>query len=694
MLDTRPNLDDSKFEQCSGDQLSLSGTTDFYGILNIKSGTTLNILDNAGNGKVLTSDALGSASWTDITAYGGNNSIQFNNNGFFSGTSNLEWYQNNEVLCIDGSAPTIRMDNGSAIGNIEMSVSGYFKMMGCESAWMDVSATSGGRLALGNLLATDTWLSVRDGSTSPQTTIMGLYSGGTVIFCADTNGSIKMPELPSKTSETCGLYIDASGSLSTGVVGGSAASGERIVKEVSQASHGFSVGEFIGWSGGTYTKAIADGSYDGEFIGLVNEVPDTGTFSVTQAGYVSGLTSLVQNTTYYLSSTVEGQITATEPTGNTEINKAVLIADSTTSGWVLPYAGFVISTGGTSSGTITGGTNGLTTSDDNIELGGTLCKTTSIAGAGNTFLIGVTTSKVGNSGICGSGDTRIVGNDTIICGNENVITVCNSQPIKICDSNSTPMEYAADYSANIGSRSIPDVGWVTANTGIGNVNWNGATSNAIGTYVDSETICAEPNLKFNGSILEITGDVRASSQFVAKLSTYGGTDGQYLGEVDTGITGNYEKYLKFQNVDDTVGFSIQNGATGAGFFPIFNGDVVAGNPALYFVGNSINGPSSGTPIIGFDARRNNGAANASDRLFEFGSGFGDAKMVIMGDGKVGVNYESTAPSYTFDVDGDGRFTGQVITNTLQIQSGAAAGCVLTSDASGKATWETPTDTNY
>lgn len=122
-------------------------------------------------------------------------------------------------------------------------------------------------------------------------------------------------------------------------------SSENITREEFQTSHGFLLGEFIGYSGGTYNKAIANGSYDGEFIGVITEVIDTNNFKVTQAGYVSGLTGLSANTTYWLSPTVEGEITGTEPTSEGQIAKPILLADSSESGWVFPYPGFVITTG-------------------------------------------------------------------------------------------------------------------------------------------------------------------------------------------------------------------------------------------------------------------------------------------------------------------------------------------------------------
>jgi len=169
------------------------------------------------------------------------------------------------------------------------------------------------------------------------------------------------------------LTSDASGNATWQAGGGGGtASGENITKQITQASHGFAVNDVIGWSGGTYNKAIADGSYDGEVVGIVSKYIDTSNFDLTQAGYVTGLTSLVANTTYFLSDVTAGLLTSTEPTAVNHISKSVLVANSTTSGWVLPYAGYIITSGGTGSGgtTISGTTGYLAkfnATSDNVE---------------------------------------------------------------------------------------------------------------------------------------------------------------------------------------------------------------------------------------------------------------------------------------------------------------------------------------
>jgi len=176
--------------------------------------------------------------------------------------------------------------------------------------------------------------------------------------------------------------------LKTTSGGGSAASGENVTKNVTQASHGFAVKDFIGWSGGTYNKAIANGLYDGEFVGLVTSA-STNTFNVTQSGYITGLTGLVTDTTYFLSETTAGLLTDSAPTGDTQISKAVIVANSTTSGWVLPYAGYVVTSGSSGSGTVVDADNGLHLTPDGlcVAMGGTLTGDTVIDADQNCFSI-------------------------------------------------------------------------------------------------------------------------------------------------------------------------------------------------------------------------------------------------------------------------------------------------------------------
>jgi len=129
--------------------------------------------------------------------------------------------------------------------------------------------------------------------------------------------------------------------------------GERIFKMICQTSHGFNTNCVVGWSGGTYNLAIANGTYDGEILGVISKCFNANCFELTQAGYVTGLTpTLTMNCTYFLSATVAGKLCEIEPIVPNFLSKSMLIATSSNTGWVLPYAAYVISSGFTDGGAL------------------------------------------------------------------------------------------------------------------------------------------------------------------------------------------------------------------------------------------------------------------------------------------------------------------------------------------------------
>ena len=119
---------------------------------------------------------------------------------------------------------------------------------------------------------------------------------------------------------------------------------------INQTSHGFDLLDVVGYSGTTYNKPIADGNYEGEVIGIATRIIDANNFEVTQSGYIDTFTGLTQATTYFLSDTTAGELI----TGQTEVVghviKPVLFADSTTSGWVIPFIGTIVTSGTTFTG--------------------------------------------------------------------------------------------------------------------------------------------------------------------------------------------------------------------------------------------------------------------------------------------------------------------------------------------------------
>jgi hypothetical protein len=110
---------------------------------------------------------------------------------------------------------------------------------------------------------------------------------------------------------------------------------------VNQGTHGFVKGDCIRFDGLNYVKARADTKANAEAIGIVSDVIDVNNFKVQVGGEITTLAGLTAGTVYWLSELTDGLLTATEPTEAPFISKPMLIATSTTSGWVIQMRGKV-----------------------------------------------------------------------------------------------------------------------------------------------------------------------------------------------------------------------------------------------------------------------------------------------------------------------------------------------------------------
>ncbi len=175
-------------------------------------------------------------------------------------------------------------------------------------------------------------------------------SGGTDVALADggTGASLTDPN-----ADRVMFWDDSAGAVTWLTVGSgltitdttiSATGGsvEATTKSVSQASHGFVVGDVLKYASSTYSKAQADSAANAEVVGIVSSVADANTFTLTTVGYVSGLSGLTANTTYYLSPSTAGLLTSTEPTTVGQISKPLFRAVSTTAGYFFNYRGIAI----------------------------------------------------------------------------------------------------------------------------------------------------------------------------------------------------------------------------------------------------------------------------------------------------------------------------------------------------------------
>ncbi len=129
-------------------------------------------------------------------------------------------------------------------------------------------------------------------------------------------------------------------------------------KTITQALHGFSVDQALYLVGTTYTLAIATSVAAAEVVGVVSSVTNVNTFVITTSGYISGLSGKTAGEVSFLSDSVAGQITTTEPASVGNISKAIYVADSTTSAYMVNTRGKVIPTPFSSIvTTVTGTTN-------------------------------------------------------------------------------------------------------------------------------------------------------------------------------------------------------------------------------------------------------------------------------------------------------------------------------------------------
>ena len=138
--------------------------------------------------------------------------------------------------------------------------------------------------------------------------------------------------------------------------------GSTNVIVVNQALHGFARGDVVRVSGSnTFTAAQSNSAINTLAVGFVIEVIDVNNFILQTEGYSSafgaGFASfpLIPGSQYYLSSTVAGGITTIPPATAGSYNKPMLIALTTSTGFILEQRPVAASGGGG------GGTGELTT---------------------------------------------------------------------------------------------------------------------------------------------------------------------------------------------------------------------------------------------------------------------------------------------------------------------------------------------
>jgi len=184
------------------------------------------------------------------------------------------------------------------------------------------------------------------GVLSAQSTPIPLADGGTEKALTAANGGVVYSDADSLeilAAGSSGQLLQSNGAAAPSWV--APPSGESVKKAINQVAHGLAVGDVIRYNGTAYVEADASADATAEVYGVVSDVADVDNFTVTTSGLITGLSGLTSGVAHYLSETA-GALTATAPTTNGTVNKPVLLAVSTTAGYVSIERGYVNGSGG------------------------------------------------------------------------------------------------------------------------------------------------------------------------------------------------------------------------------------------------------------------------------------------------------------------------------------------------------------
>lgn len=169
------------------------------------------------------------------------------------------------------------------------------------------------------------------GSAGAHQWATGVNASGVITYSrpsfADLSGNISVSQMNSGTNASTSTFWRGDGTW---------VKSAATALDVNQTSHGFSVGQAIYYNGTTWALAKANAAST-LGLGIVSAVADANDFTVAFAGSISGLAGLTAGQYYYVSDSVAGALTSTEPSAAGSYSNPILFALSTTSGIVLPF---------------------------------------------------------------------------------------------------------------------------------------------------------------------------------------------------------------------------------------------------------------------------------------------------------------------------------------------------------------------
>ena len=171
------------------------------------------------------------------------------------------------------------------------------------------------------------------------------FEGKQAVQLPAGNNSSERPASPAdgmirynSTDNTYEGYSTANG-------GWAAIGGGGAKSTVTQAAHGFVVGDIIYLSGSTYTDALANAATTAEVVGICSKVIGVNSFELTLSGLVTGITSpasLTPGAVYFLSDATPALMTVTEPTVIGSVSVPLGVAVTSTSIYFAPKRGMVV----------------------------------------------------------------------------------------------------------------------------------------------------------------------------------------------------------------------------------------------------------------------------------------------------------------------------------------------------------------
>jgi len=184
--------------------------------------------------------------------------------------------------------------------------------------------------------------------------------------------------------------------------GGGGGGGTGVSEDITQVAHGFSLGDVIRRTSGSWVISTADNDINAESLGVISVVADANNFTVIFDGLIDTLSGLMDGQVYFLATSSTGpvplrNVTLTEPL-TPYVSKPIYVATSPSSAIITSYRGVIIASGSTELSGSALFISGSHTSRfiGNVEITGSLVITSSATfkNIGMTILEGPTTASI------------------------------------------------------------------------------------------------------------------------------------------------------------------------------------------------------------------------------------------------------------------------------------------------------------